>query len=61
MCRECSERADMLCPACESDASYSERYDAHFCVYCDAWIEPVCDLDCTGYCNGRPEKPSVRA
>lgn len=49
---------DLTCPTCSSEKRlYSEEYDAHYCDFCNAWLEDICgDSDCE-YCQARPPKP----
>ena len=45
------------CYSCKEDLSYSEKWDAYFCMHCNVWTEKACfDADCF-FCVGRPERP----
>jgi len=49
------------CPWCLAPAWYSTQeygFDAVFCVACDAWLEPHCELPGCPDCSRRPERPS---
>lgn len=47
------------CSECDQRASYSWKYDAHFCKQCDTWMISKCgDPKCEFRCYERPDKPS---
>ena len=45
------------CNNCKRDLSYSERWDAYFCDYCNMWCEKKCDDPECWFCDERPETP----
>jgi hypothetical protein len=40
----------------DHDVLCSDKYDAHYCYTCDAWIEPKCEAKKCDFCKNRPER-----
>lgn len=36
---------------------YAGKWDAYFCVECDAWLEVQCTDPNCGFCTERPKSP----
>lgn len=45
------------CPDCDRPRQFSFRHDAHYCPYCEKWLEPGCADPLCIFCAQRPEKP----
>jgi hypothetical protein len=41
----------------ECEIYYLSKYDAFICLYCDDWLDKVCQKSCD-FCDIRPDKPS---
>jgi hypothetical protein len=48
---------DVRCLQCGRMVSYSQRYDAYFCMPCDIWCEPTCAEPACTYCGARADRP----
>lgn len=46
-----------ICIFCNSELSYSEKYDAKFCPKCLYWTEIICSDRKCEYCFKRPKYP----
>lgn len=52
-----SEDFDVRCRHCGRRVSYSQRYDAFFCMPCNAWLEEQCTDPACEFCVGRASEP----
>jgi hypothetical protein len=49
------------CPSCNRPLIYHETYDAHFCAFCNRWIEEACGDPKCAFCRDRPCFPLTRS
>jgi hypothetical protein len=48
-----------VCYKCNTEISYSKKYDCYYCIKCHIWLEPKCeDLFCL-FCRKRPTRPQL--
>lgn len=48
-----SKGFDVRCRHCGRIVSYSQRYDAFFCMPCNSWLEEQCTDPACEFCVGR--------
>ncbi len=50
----------LKCPYCFCDTGLAccDKHDAHYCKFCNVWLEKDCKSKTCNYCKDRPEKPS---
>lgn len=48
-----------VCFKCNTEISYSKKFDCYYCDKCHIWLEPKCDDLFCMFCRKRPTRPQI--